>query len=266
MEIEGITVITLTRGRSHLLTRAINTVQKQVCRVPVQHLILVDACNETREYLGTKSDLPPNLQWIYIERSDLNAPIAGRLAYLRNTGVHLARTHWIAFLDDDNELQPNHLDTLLECAYSTGFAAVHSERALFYQDGSPFLGDWIPWCADEAEARSDYDWLRDKGVMTPGSNIMKDRVEASDVPYAVQIVDIGEWLVYRRLLLEIPFRTEYDDMDRIHGMTEDSKFLMDLIRRSEPIACTSQATLVYYLGGFTNTIGKRNWTLMDDTK
>lgn len=41
-------------------------------------------------------------------------------ATLRNLGVQKAQTEWIAFLDDDDEMDPHHLEFLLDAAKESG--------------------------------------------------------------------------------------------------------------------------------------------------
>ena len=47
-------------------------------------------------------------------------------AATRNRALYQAATTWVAFLDDDDELLPNHLETLVQAALRTGAAVVYS--------------------------------------------------------------------------------------------------------------------------------------------
>ena len=154
---------------------------------------------------------------------------------------------WIAFLDDDNEFESNHIASLLECAEATGCRAVHSHMQMFHRDGRPFLEAGNPWCSDPDEASKEYEWMVSRGVRTPGSNIIRDSMNPQDH----SPVDLGEWLLRRTLLLEIPFCTEYSADDLLVGKHEDDKFLEELVAREERVACTGKPTLSYYLGGYS---------------
>ena len=46
-------------------------------------------------------------------------------AATRNRALDAASTEWIAFLDDDDQLLPNHLELLLDCAEQTGADLVY---------------------------------------------------------------------------------------------------------------------------------------------
>ena len=94
--------------------------------------------------------------------------------------------------------------------------------------------------------------LCSQGVFTPGSCIVKDRADPIDHPNPVRTVDTGEWLLARELLIEVPFRDDFNAVDEANVTGEDDKLLTDLINKKEPIACSNQPTLIYYLGGYSN--------------
>jgi Glycosyl transferase family 2 len=56
-------------------------------------------------------------------RSDVNANGA---AWTRNEALKAVRTEWVAFLDDDDQMLPSHLETLAEAALDTGADYVYS--------------------------------------------------------------------------------------------------------------------------------------------
>lgn len=90
----GITVLTPTiPPRTAELARAIRSVAAQTYR-PSDHLI---TCDHRAE---------------------------GQVA-IRNRMLRAVTTDWIAFLDDDDEFLPHHLDRLLEHAHSTGADLVY---------------------------------------------------------------------------------------------------------------------------------------------
>ncbi|MFF4601516.1 glycosyltransferase family 2 protein [Streptomyces sp. NPDC001339] len=247
-----VTVVTLTRTRPRLLARALRSVQQQDLSAPFQHLVVVDDCHDTYLSLREREPLPGNVRWLLAGRGPDDVSGPGRSARLRNMAAHLVRSRWICFLDDDNEWEPDHLDSLLECAERTGCRAVHSELRMLNSDGTPYLEPREPWARDAAEGGAEYARMRDKGVVTPGTCVRHDRLDPLGVADPVVSVDTGEWLLARELLLQVPFRDDYDARDEAESIGEDDKLARDLRERGEPVACTGKPTLRYYLGGYSN--------------
>lgn len=250
--VKTVAVITITRKRPKLLRRAIASVQAQVCSAPLRHIVIIDDCEETRMSMELAGDLPGTLSWRCIPRSAGDKSGPGRSAVIRNAGVRMVGSEWISFLDDDNEFEDNHIESLLDCARRNACRAVHAHMRVFLREGRPFVSEYNPWTRDSNKAREVYEWMVLKGIRTPGSNVFKDRTDPFDCPDPVRSVDTNEWLFARRLLLEVPFCEEYSVEDLELLRTEDDKLLEQLIQRQEPIACTGRATLKYYLGGYSN--------------
>lgn len=257
-------VVTMTRNRVGLLSRAIASVQQQDTAAVVHHLIVADDCPDTAAYLSAcEGELPANVSWVNRPRSPQEAYDLGshRCAKLRNFATRTLNTDWVAFLDDDNEWERDHLGSLLACATAGKVQAVHSQRKLLYRDGSPYLEERYPWISDAARSADVFKRLTEKGVFTPGSCVMADRVTpgARDYPAAeivdpgidpIVMVDPNEWMLARELLLERPFTEDFTPQLDI-GLYEDGKFLLDLIQAGVPIAGSGKPTLRYYLGGFS---------------
>lgn len=93
------TVITTYR-RPEIVQRAIQSALAQTVRDQV--IMVVDDA-------GGLPDLPPDPRVSGVSLS-ANVAIAG---VVRNMGARLTRSEYVAFLDDDNEWQPNHLETAL---------------------------------------------------------------------------------------------------------------------------------------------------------
>ncbi len=216
-------------------------------------MIVIDHCLKTRIFLEENRDLP-NTMWHWMPREHKEKSGPKRLAKLRNYAVQMAETaRWISFLDNDNEFEPNHLSSLVACTIRTGCEAVHSQRKLFWSDGTPYLKQRWPWSRDEVKSRQIYRELCIKGVLRPGSNIEQDRCDPLEHPNPVRIVDTGEWLFERSLLIRYPFCEEYTHEDWVSITTEDDKLLQCLVENRVPIASTKTPTLRYYLGGYSNT-------------
>ena len=249
---ETVTVITVTRGRTQLLKRAILSVQRQDFLGPIKHLILFDSDDhETKNFLEI---LPTNhnLSWESVSLNGEKTHVE-RVAKLRNFGTLKANSKWICFLDDDNEFSPDHISQLVRLATEKGLRAVYSDLMILNRDGSPFLGKYDPWIQNPVESVKAYDKLIQLGVFTHLSNITKTYAETIKLGDITWAVDMGAWLLLRDLLLQIQFCEEYTEEDLKTNVGEDEKLLWDLIRKKEPIDCTGKPTLIYYLGGFSNT-------------
>jgi hypothetical protein len=220
------------------------------------HLIIVDEWLPTLRFVqNLHSSI---ITWRWHARRGPNLSTFGHIATLRNFGVQESRTRWISFLDDDNELESNHIGTLVDCARRTGCRAVHSYMRIFNRDGTPYLEPRHPWTRDYGEGLRRYAELCVKGVFQPGSNVVRDRVDPPDHPDPVRTVDMGEWLLERSLLLDFPLSTEYDLEDWKLMRTDDDKLLDFLIANRIQVARTELPTYKYYLGGLSNDFSMRS--------
>ena len=255
LEPETIAVVTLTRKRPHLLGRAIASVAAQTCSAMVQqHLIAIDDCVKTRRLLEGIIGLPASVSWLFFPRCPADCSGPRRSAVIRNSCVQrLDQSTWISFLDDDNEFEPEHLESLWLCARESGCRAVYSWLQMFQIDGRPFIEPRDPWTRDSEQARAVYKRMVERGVRSPGSNIFRDRADSLNTPDPVRSVDTSTWLLRRDLLVEMPIPEDYSQADWDSMTTEDDKFLAKLIETGEPIRCSRRATLRYYLGGYSNT-------------
>lgn len=243
-----VTVITMTRGRRKLLGEAIASVRAQMGGHVAQHLILVDDCPDTWQFL---SELPTGscgqVVARYVGRKDGELGGPRRLGVLRDLGVSLAATPWLAFLDDDDLWEPEHLPTLVASVTDEDSVA-YSWREVVDSDGAtPHPLDSFPWYSDPGRAAQEFKRLESLGVVSAGSSIMRDSADP-----AVGIVDGGCWLIPTHLAAEIGFSFEYDQADFENLDAEDDKFLTELLRRGYVPRSTNRATFKYRLGGFSN--------------
>lgn len=246
-EPQTITAVTLTRRRPALVQRAMRSVRAQRTGHAVRHLVLVDDCQDTMATLQPLAGRWPNAEIRYMPRKADETSGPGRSSRLRNWSARHSTSRWIAFLDDDNEWLPDHLELLVRCAVEHGVRAAHSHVRLMNRDGTPYLEPLWPWAHDAEEARAIYQDYAAKGICTPGSNIVRDRPGFFDEP-----VDTSAWLLARTLLLEVPFEDDFSATDADNRIGEDDKLFWSLVGRGEPLACSGTATLKYYLGGYSN--------------
>lgn len=246
-----VTVITITRTRPTQLQRAMAAVQRQSPDIRLEHRILVDACPETEAMLRS-ADIAPNVIWRVVSRAPFEHSGPGRSSYLRNIGVAEAYGDWIAFIDDDNDWEAEHLETLLSLARAGDHPAVHSAMQMFHGDGRPYCEGRVPWSRDADEARAIYDALASLGVAQPGTNIFLDRADPPGTPGGAQSVDTGEWLIAKPVLERIPFRTTFSRADAEGLIGEDDKLMMDILQAGHRPQSTGRPTLKYFIGGYSN--------------
>ncbi len=114
---KSVSAIVPTYNRSQLLTRAIHSISEQTYQ-PAE-IVVVDDCSsdDTQSVIAAYAGEIP-LVYIRLERN------AGGGA-ARNAGIMKAKGEYVAFLDSDDEWQPDHLRILVgEAAFRSGDFAV----------------------------------------------------------------------------------------------------------------------------------------------
>jgi hypothetical protein len=238
-----ITVMTVTR-RDWLLSRCIRTVREQDYPGPVRHLFVID--DNERCAAVARAEGVPDDDIVLVSRGpdDVDGPV--RLGELRNLIVQLAGDSWMTFLDDDNQWEPDHLSSLWSTITGTGAGLAHSERLLFEADGRPYLREEFPWGRDEATRKAVYVYCIAAGVMSPDSNVMRDRMGMR-----FTWIDLGEWLLPPGFLAANPFNTSYDSWDWYELTVEDRDLPRAVHNSGLTVASTGRPTLHYYMGGYT---------------
>ena len=242
-----VTVLTVTRGRPDLLQRCIESV-KQQDYTKVRHLILIDGCDESYEALRQQQISDETLTWFLRSRAIHERSGPEHLAHLRNLMIRMATSHWVCFLDDDNEYEPNHISELIGCAHRTGSLAVHSWTQLFYFDGTPYLEQRWPWCREDKLAGERYREMVQRGSVSPGSNILCEGVH--NFPY--RCVDTSAWMLHRGVFCDNPMTASFSYEEWKANKAEDDKLMAYMLKKKIPIVCNRKASLRYYLGGYSN--------------
>lgn len=244
-----ISVLTVTR-RTATLARCLASVARQDYSGPVEHLIVIDDQPAVRELLQSTGQRP-GTEVVYASRgpSDVDGP--DRLAHLRNMAVECARHPFIAFLDDDNAWEPDHVSSLNATLSRPDVDVAHSERQMFDADGAPYVVPEFPWCRDPVQRREIYRMYAELGIVSPGSHVFRDRLQ---MPHSC--VDLGEWLFPRDFLEEHPFEGAYSTDDWQTIVVEDKKLAEEIKGSGLTVASTHRPTLHYYLGGYSNNFSE----------
>ncbi|ADU06397.1 Glutamine--scyllo-inositol transaminase [Micromonospora sp. L5] len=167
-----------------------------------------------------------------------------RISALRQLAAGRATGDFVAFLDDDNVWDADHLAMLLAAARS-GFPAVHSWRRLVGEDGKDAPVRAFPWLPAGPAADERLAAMEAAGVMKPGDSVVRDRADAG-------MVDMGEWLFDRVLLSQLRFGRSRTEREVAERLGEDDIILEQLLEAGVPVRCTGRASLRYRLGGMSN--------------
>jgi hypothetical protein len=137
-------------------------------------------------------------------------------------------------------------------AAAPGAELAHGWRRLLYDDGSPyFLPDGIdPWNDDPEASAKSYALLVESGVVVPGSNVLRDRIDWNGV--LLGRVDNNELMVRRRLFERIPFPEEFSRWKQKIGLGDDAYLNYLLLKDNVEVVCTELVTVNYFMGGKSN--------------
>lgn len=243
---DEVTVLTVTRGRPSLLQRAIDSVDRQ-SHANLIHIILIDDCIDTYFALEKNERLPQHIHYFLRGRriDERSGPV--HLAELRNLMIRMTNTKWLCFLDDDNEYEADHISKLLECAHNHRVSAVHSWTQLFAFDNGPYLEESWPWCRDKEQGKIKYRKMTGKGAIKAGSNILREGVDN----FPDRCVDTSAWLLDRSILSDNTMSSDFSFQEWVDNKAEDDKLMGYLLQKKEPVVCNENASLKYYLGGYS---------------
>ncbi len=250
-----IAVVILTNGKRPTLPLALASVAAQDYPGSVKVLILKDETDSSQKVPIDYSSSFPAAKEISIQTKEVwqDCPLVARIARLRNLALEFVSSPLVCFLDDDNTWESHHLSSLWQVMAAEGVPAAHSWRRLLNPDGTNWQGDRFPWLPPGKTEKHRYAIYRECGMFSPGSSIIKDTVSLLVGTEDFGMVDMGEWLLETTLIRQLRFYTTYSKSEIANMCGEDDKLLNCLRQFGIDIACTKQPTLIYQLGGMSNT-------------
>ncbi|MCW3464963.1 glycosyltransferase family A protein [Chitinophaga nivalis] len=244
-----ICVITFTVDRVPSLIRCINSVLLQ--DASVRHMVFSE--NQPQLLRDARLDFcRSTTEFFPLEGLPHQGPSSPRMAMLRQHALSFVREPYMCFLDDDNEMEAGHLNSLLAIIREQQVGAAYSWRSLLYADGKHFDGSSYPWHSDEQEAYKRWQWCIAAGVMMEGQSVMKDGPVAVPDPMQLATVDMNEWLFHTATLREIGLDFSFSEQDLRNRVGEDDKLFARIRSLQLPIAGSGIPSIRYYLGGVSN--------------
>ncbi|CAE7210056.1 unnamed protein product [Symbiodinium natans] len=232
----GVTVVTVTRDRPEFLLRAAKSVFAQEPKdLFVKHVIIGVECSQLNQWRDDYFDdlaNPKDCRTLVCENvsrtpASAAASISARCAALRMEAVRRhANTDFVAFLDDDNVLLPQHLTSLMSCAdMAPAVDLAYSHRLMFHNDGHLFRGDFFPWAVNDELQSNGLKVMTQGGIMVEESPVVFDTHLWDESSGYSGTVDTNEWLMRRSLLDSIPWPSDVTEREQQNGIFEDGKFL-----------------------------------------
>ncbi len=247
---QQILVLTLhVPGRN--LARCARSVARQTGGGDVLHRVVVDgepAPEVDRALRALSSTL--GFQLSYAGTRYIDRPPLERVARLRADALANADAEWIAWLDDDNWWDADHLETLMGIVADERVLP-HSWRRLWASDLQPYRDRANPWRAEDAGGMSHADVLFRNGVRSSELHLMRDAVFREPVDGFAGSIDLGEWLFPGELAHELgmPLPTGVD------GPFEDDLLLWEILSRGIRPCASCRYSLNYVLGGTSQETG-----------
>ncbi|KAA2259155.1 glycosyltransferase [Solihabitans fulvus] len=238
-------VVVITKGERDTLAGTLASALKQDADATVRLTVWVDGDRVP----DAIAEVPCEVIRIAADGLLPTEPFA-RIAALRDLAATRCTADYVAFLDDDNEWDTNHLSTLLELT-TAGYPVAHSWRTLVSPDGLPTTVDRFPWRAPSTAAEALLTQLAAADVMDNDSPTVRDSATIDGVPGLPGMVDMGEWLFDRDALRLLRFSRPRTPAEAEARLGEDDVLLEQIHRLEFPVGRTAQPTLRYRLGGMS---------------
>lgn len=134
---KDISVITSTIGRKDL-RQCILSVQSQT--IPAEHFVFVNGREFEKPARAILAEFP-KVHAFYLPFGTGNYGVGCSMADVFAAAPYLTTSKWIAFLDDDNFYDPNHIETLMTMSERHSLDWAYSLRRLVDANGSNLCDD-----------------------------------------------------------------------------------------------------------------------------
>ncbi len=249
-----IVVITPTVGRIEQIERCIASVKAQDTTFSIRHIVVGDHLDDKKSRDVNVLCEKLGVQFINDERPRQTSYGPARASMTRNFGIAVSRESYIAHLDEDNTFEPNHLSSLGNLLdRNPDVDIAHSWRRVLGENGKPCQLHRYPWVIfhNEVLAREVFEWLSKEGIFEDGSEIIRDRMD--NISPDLCHIDSSELMMRREIFSKVLFQEEYTAREMIYQYTEDFLFCRAAQEARLVFACSEQATLNYYLGGYSSS-------------
>ncbi|MGM5482568.1 MAG: glycosyltransferase [Nanobdellota archaeon] len=168
-----------------------------------------------------------------------------RGVFIRNFALRRSNSDYLLWLDDDNWLDPEHIESLVDTLNSENTELAYSARKVVTKDKKPFLLNKNPWQKEDGMRHMEI--LYNEGICSPHSNLMYDGPFTEEFDGYYGTIDMGEWLFPVNLIksIGIPYPNGWK-----YG--EDDLLLGFFVRNAFSMASTGMYTLNYRIGGTTS--------------
>lgn len=258
-------VVTHDRPIDLVMGRIVRSIARQEYS-RIELILVGEACPHLEDLVACISESFPGLlkKWMNVPRPNAREHYPWSLAArCRNRGIQLARGHFISCQDDDNELESDFTTSLLDSLLTVDADAAWCYRRWVMPDGSPYPGTFFPWAEPgTVRERLIYEMWRHAGVLTPGSDIVRDQLLATHNSEVFSTVDANEWLVRTESLRQFPFRESYGFYDLMANAAYDDLWNLEIRSAGARTVCSERVSLVYHLGGGSTGSAIASWLAM----
>lgn len=252
---KSIAVITFAmKSRKELLLKCIDSVKNQLTDCEIKQYIFYKD-EQVVEYLDKNIGIDCGIKTIKYD--EINIPyISMKMAILRNMAMKYVDEDYLCFLDDDNEINPLHIQSLISLIINNKVEAAHSWRYLVHDDNSLFDGSYYPWHnKNDSKTKSlIHSWCVDNRLIIPGSPVLRDRYIEDENHLNISNIDMNEWLFSTSMIKSIQFDEDFSQSDQENELAEDFKLLLRLKNNNITYICSGLASVKYRLGGFSNNV------------